>query len=72
MSIVPEFEAVEMSSHAPFSHHHHWVSPFDSKRFNEFYSPTMRQQARYKGGLGDLYSVEDGDFRWKCDVSGYL
>lgn len=32
----------------------------------------MRQQARLKGGLGERYVMENGDFRWKCDVSGYL
>ncbi|KAH7724224.1 small HSP21-like protein [Aphelenchoides avenae] len=59
------------TNRTPFENHHHWVSPFDSSRFDEFYSLPMRQAAK-KGSLGEVYPMENGDFRWKCDVSGYL
>ncbi|KAH7714847.1 Heat shock protein beta-1 [Aphelenchoides avenae] len=63
-----------MSTNVPFAHHHNWVSPFDSSNLAQFYSPPMRQQAHYKCGLGDVYTMDNdaGEFRWKCDVSGYL
>ncbi|KAH7713582.1 small HSP21-like protein [Aphelenchoides avenae] len=61
-----------MSTSSPFANHHHWISPFDSARFAEFYNPSMRQKVAKISALGDIYTNDNGDFRWKCDVSGYL
>ncbi|KAH7700789.1 small HSP21-like protein [Aphelenchoides avenae] len=58
--------------HMPFMHHHHWVSPFDHGRLAEFYSAPKREEIKATRGLGEVIPTESGDFRWKCDVSGYL
>ncbi|KAH7711596.1 small HSP21-like protein [Aphelenchoides avenae] len=62
-------------SHAwPFSWHpsKHWVSPFTSANFNEFYDEYARKHAHDQRGLGHTELTKDGDFRWTCNVSGYL
>ncbi|KAH7707421.1 hypothetical protein AAVH_25351 [Aphelenchoides avenae] len=58
--------------HMPFLHHHHWVSPFDHGRLAGFYSAPKREEIKATHGLGEVIPTESGDFRWKCDVSGYL
>lgn len=65
--------AISLVSHNPYvSANRNWVSPFDSSGFGEFFDTSKRHHVHDERGLGKAELDESGDFRWKCNVSGYL
>ncbi|KAH7707176.1 heat shock protein 16-48a [Aphelenchoides avenae] len=63
-----------MSSFLPhrFSHSHEWVSPFTHDNLYTFYDVTCRKRAHEQRKLGQQETTDEGGFKWRCDVSGYL
>ncbi|KAH7699470.1 small HSP21-like protein [Aphelenchoides avenae] len=62
-----------MNHWPPHWHHSHpWVSPFTRGNLSEFFDDSCRKHVHDQRGLGKLELTESGDFKWKCNISGYL